>query len=140
MRRAWIRRLAIAAASAAVLAGCGGSGGDDQGSATDAARAYVDAINSRDFDRVCGLLSDSYKARLKMGSDCPAFLEEQSSGLPPSKLALISVREQGDHATAHIRTHANENIAGGIADESALFVRDQDGDWRLTAVTGYSGK
>jgi hypothetical protein len=138
-----IRRALIAVVLTAALAGpsgCGGSDGGDQGSASDAARAYVDAINSRDFEGVCGLLSDSYKARLKVGSNCPAFLEEQTSGLPPSKLALISVREQGDHATAHIRSHANEHVAGTIADESALFVRDQSGEWRLTAVSSYRGK
>jgi ketosteroid isomerase-like protein len=134
MRRAWIASALIAV----VLAGCGGGGGDDQQSARDVAQAYVDANNARDFDRVCGLLSDTYEDQLKIGSNCPAFLGEQTSGAPRT-LTLIGVQEKGDTATARIRSRASDQSTL-VGNETALFVRDREGDWRLVALTAYKGK
>src|SRR2546430_9687587 len=119
---------------AALVAGCGGGGGSDQQSAKDAAQAYVDATNARDFQRVCDLLSDSYKQQLK-ASNCPAYLEEQTSGAATT-LTLVDVQEKGNHAAAHIRSHSETKST----DETAGFIRQQDGSWKLAVVTGYSQK
>src|SRR5436305_3488020 len=126
------------AAVLAVTAGCGGGGGSDQGSARDAAPAYVNATNSGDYARVCELLSSAYKQKLQIGANCPDFLKEQTSGAPRTTLTLIGVQEQGDHATAHIRSRAEDVVSGAIADETATFTKE-NGDWRLAALSGYKG-
>ena len=134
------RAALIAIACAAVLAGaggCGGSGGDDQSSARDAAQAYVDATNSRDFAGVCDLLSNSYKQKIQIAANCPDFLKEQTSGAPPTTLTLIAVQEQGSTASAHIRSHSQDEAAGLIADETAVFTKESDGEWRLTALNSH---
>ena len=122
----------------AAVAGCSGGGGNDQGSAKDAAQAYVDATNRGDFARVCELLSSTYKHKLQIGANCPDFLKEQTSGAPRTTLTLIGVQEQGDHATAHIRSRAEDVVSGAIFDETATFVKE-DGDWHLAALSGYRG-
>jgi len=137
------RAALIAIASAAVLAGangCGGGGGDDQSSARDAAQAYVDATNSRDFAQVCDLLSNTYKQKIQIAANCPDFLKEQTSGAPPTTLTLVGVQEQGSTASAHIRSHSQDEAAGLIADETATFAREPDGEWRLTALNSYRAK
>jgi ketosteroid isomerase-like protein len=124
-------RALLILASAAILAGCGGGGENDQQSAHEVAQSYVDAYNSGDFAQVCDLLSESYRQQLKIGANCPAFFKEQTSG-EATTLTLIDVQEKGDLATAHIRS--------GTANETAAFVRDQGGDWRLATVTSFSAK
>lgn len=127
------RAIACVACSAAlaVPVGCGGDDDSgDEGGAEAAARAYVDANNRRDFERVCDLYSDSYKQQLKV-DDCPGYLEEQTSGARTT-LTLIDVQEQGDTATAHIRStgeEGSENITTGLVREN--------GSWRVTESTGY---
>jgi hypothetical protein len=141
MRHLRIRAAALAAASVVALAGCGGGGaggGSDRESATAAAQTYVDAANARHFDRVCELLSESYKRQLKVGSDCPGFFNEQTSGASRT-LTLVGVQVKGGIATAHIQSRARDQSTL-IGDETALFVQDQDGRWRLNEVTAYYRK
>jgi hypothetical protein len=130
----------VCATALAAVPGCGGGGGDDQSSARDAAQAYVDATNDRDFVRVCELLSNSYKQKLQIAANCPDFLKEQTSGAPPTTLTLVGVQEQGSTASAHIRSHSQDEAAGLIADETALFAKEPDGSWRLAALTSYRAK
>jgi ketosteroid isomerase-like protein len=130
MSRAWVLGLVLVA----LIAGCGGGGGDDQQSARDAAQQYVDAYNAGDFDRLCDLLSESYKQQLKVGSSCPAYFREQTSGAATS-LTLVDVQEKGDMATAHLH-FKSADPAGRQGNESVELVR-QDGSWRVATVTGY---
>jgi ketosteroid isomerase-like protein len=128
------RRALLILACAALLAGCGGGDGNDEQNATEAAQTYVDAYNARDFNRVCDLLSDSYRQQLK-ASSCPAYFEEHSSGAATT-LTLVGVQEKGDLATAHIRSESED----GSGNETAGFVRQQDGSWKLETVTGFYEK
>jgi ketosteroid isomerase-like protein len=128
------RRAALILACAALLAGCGGGDGNDEPNAREAAQAYVDAYNARDFQRVCELLSDSYKQQLKAPS-CPAYFEEQSSGATTT-LTLVDVQQNDDLATAHIRSQSEDSSGN----ETAGFVRQQDGSWKLESVTGFYAK
>ena len=67
MRRTRIGIAVLSLICAAAFAGCGS--GDDNGKDTEVGRAaqkYVDAYNARDFDELCNLLSQSYKAEREL--------------------------------------------------------------------------
>lgn len=89
--------LALAVALAAALAACGES---DQEQAREVAQDYVEASNEGDFEAVCDLYSQQFIEELGT-SDCPAFVEENSSGAE-SELELVDVRASEDVATADI--------------------------------------
>jgi ketosteroid isomerase-like protein len=135
------RSLIALVCTAALLAaaGCGGGNGSDTESAKAAAQAYVDASNNGDYARVCELLAAGYKQQLKIAANCPDFLKEQTSGAPRTTLTLVRVQEQGDHATAQIRSQSADVAGGAIANETATFTKQPDGSWRLTGLGGGAG-
>lgn len=113
----------ICAALLAAVAGCGDSGEEQ---ARDVVQDYVDAANADDFDRICELYSDEYIEQLGT-EDCPAFVQEQSSGVE-QELELVDVRTNGDQATAEIDIAREEE--GGPARITLQLVRDGD-EWRI---------
>jgi ABC-type uncharacterized transport system auxiliary subunit len=122
-------------ACAAVLAGCGGGGGSDQGSARDTAQAYVEARNQGDAAKVCELYSAQLIRQLKT-SNCVAFVKEQTSGTA-TDLTLVSVSEHGDQATATIQARAGE-VANAIAPIELRLIRE-NGQWRISGLGGPGG-
>ena len=157
MRRTGIGLAVVAVACAAatvgglLLVGCGG--GDDNGTDTPAGRAaeqYVDAYNARDFDRVCTLLSKTYKTERQLvpGSSaepeeegeletgCAEYFKEHTGGAQTT-LTLIDVQTRGAVANAHIRSKA-EDTPGAEADETVGLARQPDGSWKVTDITAYT--
>jgi ketosteroid isomerase-like protein len=133
MRRAGMTLVVLAAVGVCV-AGCGG--GSDS-AAERAAQDYVDGYNAHDFERVCKLLSDSYKADLLAGEGeeirCPEWFEEHTSG-SATTLTLVDVEENGDQATAHVRSESAD--APGAQNDLALRVaRQPNGTWRVVDLT-----
>jgi hypothetical protein len=132
----WMTRTALPALTCvAILAavGCGGDGGGgDSGSAQSAAEAYVEASNERDFDRVCGVLSNGFKEALRITSDCPKSLEELTSGGAPPKLKFLGVQESGDKATANLEATGES----GQPVQVQVTLERQDGEWRVTSLGG----
>ena len=45
-----------------------------------------------DFEAVCDLYSDRYKEELAIGENCPAFVEEQTTGAGGGELSVADVR------------------------------------------------
>lgn len=145
MRPTGIGVTVLAVICAAAFAGCGG--GDDNGQDTEAGRAaqeYVDAYNGHDFEDLCQLLSDSYKADLLAGEGeeeekirCPEWYEEHTSGAATT-LTLAEVKEEGDQATAHIRSQS-EDTAAAQNDQALRLMRQPNGSWQVTDLTTYSG-
>jgi hypothetical protein len=133
------RALAIVACSVplALAAGCGDDdGGGDTGSPEDAARAYVEASNQRDFEQLCDVLGDSYKLRLRIGDDCPAFLREQSSGDPRASLRLVRVEESGGAAVATLNGTVPAQEGKTATGEIQLKLQQDGGDWKVTGIGG----
>jgi len=126
VRRLGIRTFAAAAACAAALAGCGGtSSGDSAGE--QAAQAYVDAHNQRDFSKLCSLLSDQLRRRLG-GEDCAQTIEGQTQGPIPA-MKLVSVQGSADRAVASVQTSS----AGGDPPQNLKLVFEHSGgNWELT--------
>jgi ketosteroid isomerase-like protein len=156
MRITAIVLAALAVCAAAVggvlLAGCGG--GDAKGTDTPAGRvaqAYVDAYNDRDFNRVCDLLSQSYKAErelvpgtaeepeeegeLEVG--CAEYFKEHTGGAATT-LTLVDVQQKGGVANAHIRSES-QDLPGGEADETIGLALQKDGSWKVSDITAYTG-
>jgi ketosteroid isomerase-like protein len=130
MRRAWIA--AIVAVTA--LAGCGG--GDDEQSARDVARSYVEARNQGDAAKVCELYSQQLIASLKT-SNCVAFVQEQTTGTA-TDLTLLAVKENGDQATATVQARVGGDIANAIAPIELKLTRE-DGEWKVSGLGGPGG-
>jgi ketosteroid isomerase-like protein len=128
MRRVWIAGIVIAA----LLAGCGGSGGDAQ-SARDVASEYVTARNHGDAAKVCELYSDRLVAQLKT-SNCVAFVKEQTSGTA-TDLTLVRVTEHGDTATATVQARLGGDVANAIAPIELALTR-QGGEWKISGLGG----
>ena len=139
MTRRTLTVLACIAALAGAT-GCGGNG-DDQGSARDAAQAYVDARNSEDAAKTCDLLSDQLKRQVG-AANCEAFIKEQSLGAQ-IHLTLIGVQENGDRATATIESSGEATQATGKSKHLRVRVHvslaRQDGDWKITGLGGGGG-
>ena len=110
-------------AAVALVVGCGES---DQEQAREVAQDYVDASNGDDFDRICELYSDSFKEQLAT-PDCPAFVQEQSSGAD-SEIELVEVRVNGDRATADLDSVSEQEGPARIG----LQLERQDDEWRIS--------
>ena len=75
-----VRRTITALVCATALVAAAGCGETDQEQAREVVQDYVDARNDGDFEAVCDLYCDSFKEELAIGENCPAFVEEQTSG------------------------------------------------------------
>jgi ketosteroid isomerase-like protein len=112
-------------AALAVAAGCGES---DQEQAREVVQDYVDARTDGDAAAECDLYSESYKEELAV-ADCPAFVQEQSSGGGEQELEVIDVRVNGDRGQAEldiVRGAENGPVRIGV-----LLERDDD-EWKIS--------
>jgi hypothetical protein len=124
-----VPRSVTAAVCAALLVAGAGCGQSDQEKARDVVQDYVDARGAQDYEAECDLYSESFKEELG-ATNCPAFVEEQTAGLDPGDLEIVSVRVNGDRAMAEL------DVAGesGAATRIGLVLERQDGDWLITGL------
>jgi hypothetical protein len=124
-----VRRTITALVCAAALVAAAGCGETDQEQAREVVQDYVDARNDGDFERVCDLYSDSYKEELAIGENCPAFVEEQTSGAS-GELSVVDVQVNDERATADL------NVSQGSEGPSrvALVLEREDDEWKITGI------
>jgi ketosteroid isomerase-like protein len=91
---------------------------------------YVDARNDGDFELVCDLYSDSFKQQLAIGENCPAFVEEQTSGAG-GELSVADVHVNDDRATADLDVSEGSEVPSRVA---LLLEREDDGEWKITGL------
>ena len=135
--RAVARPLIIAIAIAiAVPIGCGGDddGGGDQPSAEETAQRYVDAQNDHDAATICSLYSDRLKEQIGAVRNCPAFVQEQSSGAETS-FELVGVEESGDRATAMLESSGES----GAPVPLTVTLERTDRGWLITSLEAPAG-
>lgn len=120
-------RSVTAALCAALLVAGAGCGQSEQEQAREAVQEYVDARNSQDFEAECELYSEEFKRQLG-ATDCPAFVEEASSGAAVGDLTIVSVRVRGDRATTELDLIGES----GAPTRVVLTLERQDGDWKIT--------
>jgi Domain of unknown function (DUF4878) len=123
------RRTITALACAAALVGAAGCGESDQEQAREVAQDYVDARNDGDFELVCDLYSDSYKEQLAIGENCPAFVEEQTTGAG-GELSVVDVRVNDDRATADLDVTQGSEGPSRVG----LTLEREDDEWRITGI------
>ena len=121
----------IIAIAIAVPIGCGGDddGGGDQPSAEETAQEYVEAQNEHDAATICALYSDRLKERIGAMRNCPAFVQEQSSGAETS-FELVGVEESGDRATAMLESSGES----GAPVPLTITLERTDGGWLITSL------
>jgi ketosteroid isomerase-like protein len=136
MRHSCIHWMALAAACAGLVSGCGGGGDGDQQTARDAARDYVEARNHGDAARVCELYSEQLIKTLRT-TNCVDFVKEQTSGTA-TDLTLVKVSEHGDQATATIQARLGGDVANAIAPIELKLTREGD-EWRISGLGGPGG-
>jgi hypothetical protein len=115
----------------AVAIGCGGDddGGGDQPSAEETAQQYVDAQNSGDASTICSLYSDGLKEEIGALRNCPAFVQEQSSGAETS-FELVGIEESGNRATAMLESSGES----GAPVPLTITLERTDGGWLITSL------
>ena len=133
MNHGWIQRMAVAAACAGVIAGCGGGGDDGPQTARDVARAYVAARNHGDAAKVCELYSEQLIKSLRT-ANCVDFVKEQTTGTA-TDLTLVKVTEHGDQATATVQARLGGDVANAIAPIELELTRE-GGEWRISGLGG----
>ena len=121
-------RSVIAAFCTALLVAGAGCGQSEQEQAREAVQEYIDARNSADFEAECDLYSEEFKKEVG-ATDCPAFIEEQTTGAGvQGDLELVSVRVKDDRATAEVDLTGES----GAPTRVVLKLERQDGDWKVT--------
>jgi ketosteroid isomerase-like protein len=126
-----VPRSVTALLCAVLLAAGVGCGQSDQEKAREVVQDYVDARGAKDYDRVCELYSDSFKQQIGATGDCPAFVEEQTSGADVEEdLKIVAVRVNGDRAMADLDVTGE---SGGPS-RVGLILERQDGDWQITGL------
>ena len=121
-----MRRTLTAFACAVAFAASAGCGESEQEQAREVVQDYVDASNANDFERVCELYSETLKDQLG-ATDCPAFVQEQSSGAE-TELELVEVRVNGDRATADLDAVSEQEGPARLG----LQLEREDDEWRIT--------
>ncbi|MGH2983641.1 MAG: nuclear transport factor 2 family protein [Solirubrobacterales bacterium] len=124
-----VRRTITAMVCAAALVAAAGCGETDQEQAREVVQDYVDARNDGDFELVCDLYSDSFKQELAIGENCPAFVEEQTSGAA-GEISVVDVRVNGDRATADLDVTQGSEGPSRVA----LVLEREDDDWKITGL------
>jgi hypothetical protein len=129
------RPLATAAATAlsalALLAGCGG--GDEQ-QVRDTLARFQTATEKQDYRALCTkLLAHAVIAKLRsVGLPCEVALQTGLGSVRQPKLKVTKVKIRGSTALALVRSHA----AGQSTSTDTIRLVKEDGDWRLTALSG----
>jgi hypothetical protein len=125
-----VRRTITALVCAAALVAAAGCGETDQEQAREVVQDYVDARNDGDFELVCDLYSDSFKQQLAIGENCPAFVEEQTSGAG-GELSVADVHVNDDRATADLDVSEGSEGPSRVA---LVLEREDDGEWKITGL------
>lgn len=125
-----VRRTITALVCAAALVAAAGCGETDQEQAREVVQDYVDARNDGDFELVCDLYSDSFKQQLAIGENCPAFVEEQTSGAG-GELSVVDVHVRDDRATADLDVSQGSEGPSRVA---LVLEREDDGEWKITGL------
>jgi hypothetical protein len=130
-----LRSLVAALAAAALLAGAGGCGTDDEQEVRDTLARFERATADHDFEALCdGILSRDLVERItRVFPTCEAALRR--SVLAELRQPVINVgrvRVRGDRAFAQVTTSA----VGQTPARVTIELVKQDDDWRLSSLAG----
>jgi ketosteroid isomerase-like protein len=127
-----VARLAVPICLIALLAGCGGGGGDDKTEAAQTVRDFVKAVNTRDADTYCDdLITKEFreKSTFATGDRASESCKREMkaiTGLHIELVRIVSTKVDGDTATVTA-------VLGRSGQElkQRLRLQKEDGDWKL---------
>ena len=118
------------------LAGCGGGGDDDPDEVRQTVRDFVEAINERDGEKLCGeLLTREYleKSSRATGDRADEACREQLEQTVDLRLELVSIGKAevvGDDATVRVVIDTD-----GVRAPRLFRLEREDGSWKLADGT-----
>jgi hypothetical protein len=139
---------------ALLASGCGGSESPAGGAGpVETARAYVDAVNARDGEIVCGLLVESaaYQFRIPEWGECPKFVSsyigyaEESDTDTFHRARILEIEEgrrSGDLQSVELKLEVELYEDGDETEpiretyEDVVWLVERDGRWRLAKASG----
>jgi hypothetical protein len=134
--------------------GCGGSESPAAGAApVETARAYVDAVNARDGETVCGLLVEpaAYQFRIPEWGECAKFVSsyigyaEESDTDTFHRARILEIEEgrrSGELQSVDLKLEVELYEDGNEAEprretyDDVVWLVERDGRWRLAKASG----
>jgi ketosteroid isomerase-like protein len=136
------QRIALLLSGLAVLSGCGGESEEDRVSGV--VESFVTAGNERDFDTVCGLLTEDARAQIdKVGKTlglsgedaCTrTLLARAGDEAGNASVEVDEVRISNDSAQADVTV--DDPDSEKPTQQTIELARDTEGDWRVASFGG----
>ena len=116
----------------AAISGCVGDSGSDPSDPSLAARevaaAWLDARESNEVLRLCGMYTSEVRDQLESGyGSCVTFYRDFAKPMPKGKFSLAALEVNGETAVAALRPKSK-----GL--DLALSLRRIDGVWKVNLV------